>query len=174
MFVCFNLGWTPESPYFIPTSQRWFWLSPVIKSLNYLLFFLSELSSRPSGGDPWPLAMTSMGMRQFGGDSELVVQQPSTEDLSGSPAHCGSKLNLLEAGSRSLNYSNQSCNLLQQAANSSVASAASTSHPANRRQYSQSNATHSQHQQQCSAETRFNGTPQLSPGKQAAGKTFIL
>ena len=39
LFVCFNLGWIPESPYFIPTSQRWFWLSPVIKSLNYLLFF---------------------------------------------------------------------------------------------------------------------------------------
>ena len=45
-----------------------------------------------------------MGMRQYGGDSELVVEQPSTEDLTGS--HCGSKLNLLEAGSRSLHYSN--------------------------------------------------------------------
>ena len=54
---------------------------PTLK-LNYLKHFkhskyfniiaISELSdSRPSGGDLWPSAMSSMGMRQFGGGSEL-------------------------------------------------------------------------------------------------------
>lgn len=96
-----------------------------------VLFDFSELSSRPSGGDLWPLAMTSMGMRQFGGGSELVVPQPSNEDLS---SHCGSKLNLLEAGSL---------------------------HNSNPTLLDSSNT----HQHKNLAETRFNGTPQLSPGK---------
>ena len=102
----------------------------------------SELSSRPCGGDLWPLAMTSMEMRQLEAGSELVVLQPpppalavassaspasaghSTDDLS----NCGSKLNLLEAGadiagscrsssSRGLHYSNPSCDLLPASAN---------------------------------------------------------
>ena len=162
LFVCFNLGWTPESPYFIPTSQRWFWLSPVIKSLTICCFFLSELSSRPSGGDPWPLAMTSMGMRQYGGDSELVIEQPSTEDLSASP-NCGSNINLLEAGSSSLHYSNPvSCNF-QPATSGSAGSQFSYQQSANT--HFQPHLLQQSPQNQSSAETRFNGTPQLSPGK---------
>ena len=124
--------------------------------------FLAELSSRPSGGDPWPLAMTSMGMQQYGGDSELVVEQPSTEDLSASP-NCGSNINLLEAGSSSLHYSNPvSCNF-QPATSGSAGSQFSHQQSANT--HFQPHPLHQSPQNQFSAETRFNGTPQLSPGK---------
>ena len=144
------------------------YLSKVVLTLTcneiskYFFFLLSELSSRPSGGDPWPLAMTSMGMRQYGGDSELVVEQPSTEDLSASP-NCGSNINLLEAGSSSLHYSNPvSCNF-QPATSGSAGSQFSHQQSANT--HFQLHTPHQSLQDQFSAETRFNGTPQLSPGK---------
>ena len=138
--------------------------------ISQLFFFLlSELSSRPSGGDPWPLAMTSMGMRQYGGDSELVVEQPSTEDLSASP-NCGSNINLLEAGSSSLHYSNPvSCNF-QPATSGSAGSQFSHQQSANT--HFQPHIPHQSMQDQFSAETRFNGTPQLSPGK--IKKTIVI
>ena len=98
---------------------------------------ISELSdSRPSGGNYWPSAMTSMGMRQFGGGSELVVP-PSTEDLRDS--RCGSNLSLLEDGANSLHYSNPTL----------IASPSIGGQP----------------QQHSLAETRFNGSPKLTPCK---------
>ena len=106
--------------------------------------------------------MTSMGMRQYGGDSELVVEQPSTEDLSASP-NCGSNINLLEAGSSSLHYSNPvSCNF--QPATSGTAGS-QFSHQQSANTHFQPHIPHQSMQDQFSAETRFNGTPQLSPGK---------
>lgn len=88
--------------------------------------------------------MSSMGMRQFGGDSELVVP-PSTEDLRDS--RCGSNLSLLQEGANSLHYSNPT--LL----------ASPPTHPLC------PNLGHQAHQNnnQSLVETRFNGTPQLSP-----------
>ena len=121
----------------------------MLLSLTHLcqLIGFAELSLRPCGGDLWPLAMTSMEMRQLeAGSSELVVLQPplrstltasassashsvahSTDDLS----NCGSKLNLLpelepqnqetRSGRRQpqhrLHYSNPSCDLLPASAN---------------------------------------------------------
>ena len=106
--------------------------------------------------------MTSMGMRQYGGDSELVIEQPSTEDLSASP-NCGSNINLLEAGSSSLHYSNPvSCNF-QPATSGSAGSQFSYQQSANT--HFQPHLLQQSPQNQSSAETRFNGTPQLSPGK---------
>ena len=117
-------------------------LKIVLKEVNlHSAACFSELSdSRPSGGNLWPSAMTSMGMRQFGGGSELVVP-PSTEDLR-DPSRCGSNLSLLEDGANSLHYSNPT--LL---ASPAIGAGGRRQQP--------------QPQNQSLVETRFNGTPQL-------------
>ena len=88
-----------------------------------------------------------MGMQQiYGVSSKLVVEQQHNDDLNG--FHYGSKLNLLESGSRSFYHSNPSVGLI-------------LSKPG---QHSQCKSQFRQ-QQQLSAETTFNGTQQISPGK---------